>query len=118
MNLHTSCDLDWTYWPWDRQKCHLVVGSWTKTGWELDVQNLGGANRTHVDMSNYAPSAWSLVSGTQQRRVYNDYAGTQDYYIDIDVRVVLHDPPYPNIILTRYPDSKFEVRLSRLKILR
>ena len=89
MNLHTSCDLDWTYWPWDRQKCHLVVGSWTKTGWELDVQNLGGANRTYVDMSNYAPSAWSLVSGTQQRRVYNDYAGTQDYYIDIDVSLIL-----------------------------
>ena len=89
MNLHTSCDLDWTYWPWDRQKCHLVVGSWTKTGWELDVQNLGGANTTYVDMSNYAPSAWSLVSGTQRRRVYNDYAGTQDYYIDIDVSLIL-----------------------------
>jgi len=53
------------------------------------VQNLGGANTTYVDMSNYAPSAWSLVSGTQRRRVYNDYAGTQDYYIDIDVSLIL-----------------------------
>ena len=89
MNLHTSCDLDWTYWPWDRQTCHLVVGSWTKTGWELDVQNLSGENLTSVDMSNYAPSAWALVRGHQRRRVYNDYAGTEDFYIDIDVSLVM-----------------------------
>ena len=54
-----------------------MVGSWTKTGWELDVQNLGGANTSSVDMSNFAPSAWNLVSGVQRRRVYNDYAGTK-----------------------------------------
>ena len=67
MNLHTSCDLDWTYWPWDRQVCHLVVGSWTKTGWELDVQNLSKKNISRVDMTNFAPSAWSLVKGHQVR---------------------------------------------------
>ena len=65
MNLHTSCDLDWTYWPWDRQVCHLVVGSWTKTGWELDVQNLNRKNISVVDKANFAPSAWNLVKGHQ-----------------------------------------------------
>ena len=88
MNLHTSCDLDWTYWPWDRQTCHLVVGSWTKTGWELDVQNLNGRNLTGVDMSNYKPSAWALVRGSQRQRLYS-YADTKDYYIDIDVSLVM-----------------------------
>ena len=65
VNLHTSCDLDWTYWPWDRQVCHLVLGSWTKTGWELDIQNLNRKNISVVDKSNFAPSAWSLVKGHQ-----------------------------------------------------
>ena len=65
VNLHTSCDLDWTYWPWDRQVCHLVVGSWTKTGWELDVQNLNRKNISVVDKANFAPSAWNLVKGHQ-----------------------------------------------------
>ena len=77
VTLHTSCELDWTYWPWDRQTCHLVVGSWTKTGWELDVQNLSGQNISSLDTSNFAASAWDLVRGRQQRRVYNDFAGTQ-----------------------------------------
>ena len=77
VSLHTSCELDWTYWPWDRQTCHLVVGSWTKTGWELDVQNLSGQNISSLDTSNFAASAWDLVRGRQQRRVYNDFAGTQ-----------------------------------------
>ena len=88
-NLHTSCDLDWTFWPWDRQTCHLVVGSWTKSGWELDVQNLNGRNMSRVDMNNFAPSAWDLTRGIQRRRIYNNYAGTSDYYVDIDVALVL-----------------------------
>jgi hypothetical protein len=29
--------------------CKLVVGSWTKTGWELDITNLNGDNITTVD---------------------------------------------------------------------
>ena len=30
------------------QACSLIVGSWTKAGQELDIQNLGGANTTRV----------------------------------------------------------------------
>eukprot|EP00090_Calanus_glacialis_P013211 TRINITY_DN21854_c0_g1_i1.p1 TRINITY_DN21854_c0_g1~~TRINITY_DN21854_c0_g1_i1.p1 ORF type:complete len:446 (-),score=84.38 TRINITY_DN21854_c0_g1_i1:281-1480(-) len=89
VNLHTSCDLDWTYWPWDRQTCHLVVGSWTKTGWELDIQNLNGQNRTKVDSANFAKGAWDLVGGVQERRLNDDYGGTADYFVDIDVTLIM-----------------------------
>jgi len=89
VNLHTSCDLDWTYWPWDRQTCHLVVGSWTKTGWELDIQNLSGQNRTEVDGANFAKGAWDLVGGVQERRMNDDYGGTADYFVDIDVSLII-----------------------------
>ena len=89
VNLHTSCDLDWTYWPWDRQNCHLVVGSWTKTGWELDIQNLNGQNITAVDSANFAKGAWDLVGGVQERRVNDDFGGTADYFVDIDVSLIM-----------------------------
>lgn len=41
---HTSCDFDFTYWPWDIQKCQVVLGSWTKSGNELDVVNMDHSN--------------------------------------------------------------------------
>jgi hypothetical protein len=31
------------------QTCKLVLGSWTKTGWELDIVNINGENVTAVD---------------------------------------------------------------------
>jgi len=89
VNLHTSCALDWTYWPWDRQACSLIVGSWTKAGQELDIQNLGGANTTRVDQDNFTPAAWSIVAGIQRRRVNRDYGGTADFFVDIAVELVL-----------------------------
>jgi len=89
VNLHTSCALDWTYWPWDRQACSLIVGSWTKAGQELDIQNLGGANTTRVDQDNFTPAAWNIVAGVQRRRVNRDYGGTEDFFVDIAVELVL-----------------------------
>ena len=44
---------------------------------------------SRVDMNNFAPSAWDLTRGIQRRRIYNNYAGTSDYYVDIDVALVL-----------------------------
>ena len=34
--------LNYYYWPWDTQSCELIVGSWTKSGWEVDVVNMNG----------------------------------------------------------------------------
>jgi hypothetical protein len=41
---HTSCKLDFTYWPWDVQICDLTIGSWTRHGWDIDVVNMDGKN--------------------------------------------------------------------------
>ena len=37
-------------------------------------------------MDNYSAGAWRLVAGQQRRRV-NRYPGTQDFFVDIAVRV-------------------------------
>ena len=44
------------------------------TGWELDLQNLSGANISKVDMENFAASAWNLVRLiTQQIFIFNPF---------------------------------------------
>jgi len=30
------CDGDYTYWPYDQQKCRILLGSWSYTGEEID----------------------------------------------------------------------------------
>lgn len=32
----SKCDVDYTYWPYDQQKCRFVLGSWSHTGEEID----------------------------------------------------------------------------------
>jgi hypothetical protein len=32
----SMCDGDYTYWPYDQQKCHILLGSWSYTGEEID----------------------------------------------------------------------------------
>ena len=91
VNLHTSCELDWTYWPWDRQICSLLVGSRTKTGWMLDIRVLHwfGEDKSAVDKRRFSPAAWDLVGGVQERRMNKDINGTYDYFVDITVTLIM-----------------------------
>ena len=49
MTTYTYCGMDFTYWPWDIQNCVVTYGSWTKSGWEMDIHNRNGKN---VPMQN------------------------------------------------------------------
>ena len=44
MTTFTYCGLDFTYWPWDIQTCVVTFGSWTRSGWELDIHNRDRSN--------------------------------------------------------------------------
>ena len=44
MTTFTYCGLDFTYWPWDIQNCVVTFGSWTRSGWELDIHNRDRSN--------------------------------------------------------------------------
>lgn len=37
VELKTFCDLDLKYWPFDTQKCNIVLGSWTYSELALNV---------------------------------------------------------------------------------
>ncbi len=37
VTFKTACDMDYSYWPWDVQVCRIVIGSWTKSGDDIDI---------------------------------------------------------------------------------
>lgn len=47
--FQAECPLDLTYWPYDTQKCVLLFGSWTKNGWEIDVQLFSNDTNVSTD---------------------------------------------------------------------
>jgi hypothetical protein len=88
--LHVFFQLNYYYWPWDTQSCELIVGSWTKSGWEVDVVNMNGGkkfiykiyfknilksfkkisgNVTNLHLSNYASNLWTIVEARARREV-------------------------------------------------
>ncbi|KAI9556764.1 hypothetical protein GHT06_016555 [Daphnia sinensis] len=37
-SFSSQCHLDLRMWPWDRQTCTLMIGSWTQSGWGIDLK--------------------------------------------------------------------------------
>ncbi|XP_047481283.1 acetylcholine receptor subunit beta-like 1 [Penaeus chinensis] len=61
------CPLDFTYWPYDTQKCRLFFGSWTKNGWEIDVQLLHNSTLIYQDSFLKFSHVWQFVDGKMNR---------------------------------------------------
>ncbi|KAG9511311.1 Acetylcholine receptor subunit beta-like 1, partial [Fragariocoptes setiger] len=56
----STCRIDVTYFPFDRQRCEMIFGSWTYTGNALKLKLLD--NKDHVDLSDYWKSGtWDIV---------------------------------------------------------
>jgi len=52
------CDGDYTYWPYDQQKCRILLGSWSYTGEEIDFHlDKDGAREflVAIDPANVSP---------------------------------------------------------------
>ena len=70
MTTYTYCGMDFTYWPWDIQNCVVTYGSWTKSGWEMDIHNRNGKN---VPMQNIFLNEISINGNFNISEVrYND----------------------------------------------
>ena len=56
--LQTSCTLDMTYFPWDRQNCSLHFTSWTHDNNELELSSYNSG----ADIGNYLQNGeWELL---------------------------------------------------------
>ncbi|XP_066956599.1 neuronal acetylcholine receptor subunit alpha-6-like isoform X1 [Macrobrachium rosenbergii] len=86
--FQVECPLDFTYWPYDLQQCHLVIGSWTSHGWQIDLQLFH--NNSEVQLGAYwEPShEWQFQSGTIWRQE-TKYACCPEPYVSITITLNL-----------------------------
>ncbi len=65
----------------------MVIGSWTKSGDELDVVNMSGKNVSRVGTGNYNSPLWDITYGYA---FYNRrFFGTTTSWPDVTVRLKL-----------------------------
>lgn len=64
--LKSTCYIDVRWFPFDVQKCDLKFGSWTHSGWLIDLQML------EADISNYISNGeWDLVGKLANLQIFN-----------------------------------------------
>ncbi|XP_014250132.1 acetylcholine receptor subunit alpha-like 1 isoform X2 [Cimex lectularius] len=74
------CNLDLTHWPFDTQMCHLILGSWTSSG---DQINLTAIEETvNGDTLGVDGSEWKLLKVETKRKV-TFYACCDEPYIQV-----------------------------------
>lgn len=63
--LKSTCYIDVRWFPFDVQKCDLKFGSWTHSGWLIDLQML------EADISNYISNGeWDLVGKSSGLKIF------------------------------------------------
>lgn len=84
--FQAECPLDLTYWPYDTQKCVLLFGSWTKNGWEIDVQLFSNDTNIYRGWFLKYSHVWQFVDGKMQR-IVNTYQCCPEPYITVLVEL-------------------------------
>ncbi|XP_035682390.1 neuronal acetylcholine receptor subunit alpha-9-like [Branchiostoma floridae] len=81
----SSCEVDVSFFPFDRQKCRLTFGSWTYSGSQIDVWNESFTG----DLTDYVRNAeWELV-GMPSRRNLIVYGCCPDPFPDVTFTIML-----------------------------
>ncbi|NXA53101.1 ACHA7 protein, partial [Nothocercus julius] len=81
--LKSTCYIDVRWFPFDVQKCDLKFGSWTHSGWLLDLQML------EADISNYISNGeWDLVAVPGKRNEMY-YECCKEPYPDVTYTVTM-----------------------------
>ncbi|XP_032671797.1 neuronal acetylcholine receptor subunit alpha-3-like [Odontomachus brunneus] len=65
----SKCSPDFTYWPYDKHKCRITLGSWSYTGEEIDFNLVGNG----VHMNSYDNnSMWDMkfIDAVKQVKKY------------------------------------------------
>jgi len=79
----STCKIDIAWFPFDDQKCDLKFGSWTYSGWQLDLilKDPGG------DISSFIPNGeWDLI-GVPGKRNEVFYDCCPEPYVDITFKI-------------------------------
>ncbi|RLU21576.1 hypothetical protein DMN91_005949 [Ooceraea biroi] len=82
----SRCNGDYTYWPYDQQKCRIVFGSWSYTGEEIDF-HLDGDGILMEDYENN--TEWNLEFVSAAKRVKKYECCPDDTFPTIDYTFLL-----------------------------
>ncbi|CAO1319692.1 unnamed protein product [Diamesa serratosioi] len=96
--FETFCSFDFKYWPFDVQTCSIVIGSWTYSGYQIDLTM---DEPIPVDSTNYVTSEWTIVKTTHERHD-KIYPCCIEPYIDITFNLTLQrvSPMYKAVTCT------------------
>ena len=83
--LRSSCKVDITYFPFDRQKCALKFGSWTYDKAQVDITATNGS----VDVAGYTSNGEWLLIGHSIKRHEIQYPIGNEIYPDVTVTIVM-----------------------------
>ncbi|KAF2369035.1 Neurotransmitter-gated ion-channel ligand-binding domain [Trinorchestia longiramus] len=82
----STCKIDITWFPFDDQKCKMKFGSWTHSGWQLDLQmqdEKGG------DLSDFIKNGeWDLI-GCPGKRNAIYYQCCPEPYVDVTFEIMI-----------------------------
>lgn len=71
--FHSTCEIDVEYFPFDIQICHLIFGSWTYAGDEVELRHTGNKTKVEVgiDLSQFYKNVeWDIIDVPAY---YNDF---------------------------------------------
>ncbi|ELU04270.1 hypothetical protein CAPTEDRAFT_194559 [Capitella teleta] len=87
--IESSCQLDVTYFPWDRQECNLQWGSWIMSGNRLDLFNRSATGDMNDFISN---GEWELIDIPARRQV-TTYDCCDDPYPTLHFTIIIQRRP-------------------------
>ncbi|XP_064636777.1 neuronal acetylcholine receptor subunit alpha-10-like isoform X2 [Lineus longissimus] len=94
----SSCKIDITHFPFDKQSCLLKFGSWTYDGFKLDIDFFDG--KAMVDLSDYVESNEWTVLGAPAKKNIKKYPCCDEPYPDLTFTVNMkRQPAFYNYIL-------------------
>ncbi|XP_063864568.1 acetylcholine receptor subunit alpha-type acr-16-like isoform X4 [Scylla paramamosain] len=82
----STCKIDITWFPFDDQRCKMKFGSWTYSGWQLDLQL---QSEDGGDLSDFIKNGeWDLI-GCPGKRNSITYKCCPEPYVDVTFEIVI-----------------------------
>ncbi|XP_060602422.1 neuronal acetylcholine receptor subunit alpha-10-like isoform X2 [Ruditapes philippinarum] len=83
----STCNIDVTTFPFDKQNCSMKFGSWTHGGSRLNLNFLDGDNKMLTDDYFVANKAWVVLEAPGQRNTYK-YACCEEQFEDLTYTLI------------------------------
>ncbi|KAK8753595.1 hypothetical protein OTU49_000510, partial [Cherax quadricarinatus] len=82
----STCKIDITWFPFDDQRCKMKFGSWTYSGWQLDLQL---QSEDGGDLSDFIKNGeWDLIGCPGKRNIIY-YKCCPEPYVDATFEIVI-----------------------------